>query len=166
MKVGCPQIVIVMMMVMVMLIDMMIIVVMVMMVILQQQRTDDIDEQAQAGNCDRLVELDGVWIEDTLHGFEQHDQCHDSQGHCAGKTAQHAHLSRTEGVLRVLGMLAGVLIGEDRDHEGGYMGAHMPTVCQQCHRTIYAAGNYFDDHGDSSQQQYVAGSPLPLLVGA
>ena len=65
--------------------------------------------------------------------LSEHDQCHQSKGYCACVATQYADLTSTKSKSRIISVLAGISVSKQGDHKRGRMGAHMPTIGEQCH---------------------------------
>ena len=67
------------------------------MMVLEQQGADDIDGKAEAGDADRLVEMDRLRLKYALYRFDQHEQGDAGQGDGAGESTEDADLAGAEG---------------------------------------------------------------------
>jgi len=72
-------------------------VVMMLMMIAQQKGADDINRQTQGRYEHGLVEMNELGGEQTLKGFDDHDQGNRHQGNGAGEPAQDTDLAGAKG---------------------------------------------------------------------
>ena len=130
----------------------------------QKNGADEIHHQAEAGNGNRLIEMDDLRVDDSLQRFDEHDQGHDSQGDGTCKASQDIDFAGAECIGWIVCVFSRISIGEDRYHKCGDMRAHVPTVGQKRHRTVDTAGNDFQDHCHGCKCQDIPGPPLSGFI--
>jgi hypothetical protein len=74
--------------------------------------------------------------------------------------AQHLDLPGAEREARVPGVAAGEGVGPGRDAERKRVGAHVPAVGEQRHRTEQSAGGDFDHHHGEREPHHLARATL------
>ena len=133
-------------MLMLMLMLMLMPVLMRMLALVQQPGAGEIDDQAEHGDGNRLVEADRDRRGQAHNGFIADQQRDDGQDDGAGITRQLSQLAGAEGVARIMGVAAGKPVGQRRNCQRSGMGRHVEAIGQQCHRAIDRAGNDLADH--------------------
>lgn len=78
----------------------------------QDQHAQAIDYQSGDGNRNGRVELDGDRIHGALNAFPNHDDRKDTEQNRAGIAAQRVDLAGAEREAAVMGVMAGIDIGE------------------------------------------------------
>ena len=86
-----------------------------------------IDDEANHSDQQCLIEADGLRSEKSNASFPDHQHCDDAEDDRAGERGERSDLAGAERVAPVIGMLAGISIGESCDTERGYMSSHMET---------------------------------------
>ena len=94
----------------------------------QEPCARDVHGQAKAGDRDRLAEVDRDRREDAAHGFIADQQCDHREDDRAGEAGEVAELARPEGEIGIVGVLAGVGVGERGEQERAGVRAHMQPV--------------------------------------
>ena len=94
----------------------------------EQERADDIDDQSQHGDRDRLVEADRYRRDEARDRFvtDQHRNHQKYDG--AGEAGEVAELAGAEGEARILGVAPRIAIGQRGEQERAGMGRHVQAV--------------------------------------
>ena len=106
----------------------------------------DIHRQTQAGNRDGLGKVDRHRVEDAAHDFvadQNGDHCQDDR---TGKSRQIAELAGSEREARIIGILAGVSVGERGQQQRTRMGAHVQAIRHKGDRAEQQTADNLDDH--------------------
>ena len=145
----------------------MVAVVVILVIHAQYPHRHPVDDQAQHRHGDGLVQGNGYRCNQALDALYSHDQGEYRQQHRPGEAAQGVDLAGAKAEGRVMGVFAGVDIGESRDRQGAGMGSHMQAVCQQGHGAVDQPGDNLDHHhgrrqGDHPQGTLLAGFDLVL----
>ena len=143
--------------------SMMVLVVRVRVVALEQQPgARQIDAEAEHGEPDRLLEVDGDRLHQPHHGLVADRRRDQSQAHRAGEGRQLTELAGAEGKARVAGVLARKAIGEGGDAERAGMRRHVPTVRHHRHRAEQVTADDLRHHHHGGERDHEPGA---LFVG-
>src|SRR5262245_41815875 len=134
--------------------------VVVVMLLAQQKGADDVDNEAEHGDRDRLAIGDGHGVDQPLKTLEGDLDRDNGEDDGAGKGGEIAELSGAEGEMAVARLAAGKEIGERGNAERRRMGCHVPAVGEQRHRAEQDAGDDLADHHDRGQRDHKPGAAL------
>jgi len=123
-------------------------IVFMMMIVMVAQNEDrsPVDNQAEHGDEDGLVEYDLDWVNDSVDALPRHYQRKNCQQYRTGKSAQRVDLSCAKTVLRVVGVATGVSVGKSIDCQSSRMRGHVQAIGQQSHRAKDVTRSYFNNH--------------------
>ena len=130
----------------------------------QQPGAGDVHGKAQAGDRDRLGEVDRHRREqaaDRLIADQQRDHRQDDR---AGEAGEVAELAGAEGEARIVGVPARVAVGQRRQQQGAGMGAHVQPVGDQGDRAEQQAADDLGDHHGAAEPDHRPGAALALLM--
>ena len=120
--------------------------------------------QASAGDRDRLEELDRDRREDAGHGFVADQQCDHREDDRAGEAGEVAELARAEGEIGIVGVLAGVGVGERREQKRARVRAHMQPVGDERDGAEQQAADDFRDHHGAAEPDHRPCLALAVFV--
>jgi hypothetical protein len=142
----------------------MIMAVTVMMAAGQQPHAGDIDDEAKDRDRDRLVEADGNRREQARNRFVADQQGNHRQNDGAAVAGQIAELAGAEGEIAIIGVFAGIGIGQRGQQQRAGMGRHVQSVGDQSQRAEQRAADDFGDHHDAAKHDHRPGSAFGSLV--
>ena len=126
----------------------------------EYEETGPIHHQTQNGDDDGLVEKDIDGVEQPADAFPGHDRGEQGQQDGARETAQCVDLAGAETVSLVVGMFAGVDVGNGRNPKGHRVRRHVQSVREERHGPVDDAADDLDDHGDRGDGDDDEGSAL------
>jgi hypothetical protein len=93
-----------------------------------------------------------------MHRLARHEQRNDGEDDRAGKSTKDTHLASAETVARVCRVASAKIVGEGRDEKSRHVGAHVPSVGQQSHRSECDASGNLDEHHAGRNGDHDAGA--------
>ena len=130
----------------------------------EQQRTGDVDGKAKTGNRNGLGEMNRHRREDAADGLVADQHCNHCQDDRTGESRQIAEFSSPEREARVVGVLAGVGVGERGEQQCAGVRAHMQTIRDESDGAEQRAADDFRDHHGSAKPDHGPHSALALFV--
>jgi hypothetical protein len=137
---------------------------MVMLAAAEQPRAGDVHGKAEAGDRDRLGEADRHRREnarDRLVADQERDHREDDGAGEPGKVAKFAGAERKTPIV---GMPAGIAVGECREQQRPRMRAHMQPVRHQRDRPEQPAADNLGDHHRAAERNHRPCLALALFV--
>ncbi len=132
--------------------------------LMQQPGGSQVDQQADDGDDDCLVEADLRRRPEARQRLADHRQRDHHQQQRTGETGQHLDFPGAECEALVPRVAPGQQIGECgqayRDHVRG----HVPTIGEQGHRVEQVAGRHLHQHGHAGQRSDQPGLTLGALL--
>jgi hypothetical protein len=124
----------------------------------------DIYRQTKAGDRDRFGKMNRNRIENTTDGFIADQKRNHGQDDSAGEACEIAEFAGPEREGRIVGVFAGVSIGERRQQQRPGVRAHVHSIGHQRDRAEQQAADDFRDHHDSAEPDHRPGLALARLV--
>jgi hypothetical protein len=112
----------------------------------QPPGADQIDEQADGGDRDRFIVVDGLRSQQAIDRLEAHERGDAEQEQCAAVATQHFDFPRAERVTPVGGVPAREGIRKCRQAQRQRVRAHVPAIGEHRHRIEPPAARDLDDH--------------------
>ena len=109
----------------------------------QNDRADDIDHQADGGDDQRFLVVDGLGREDPLDRRNHHGRGDPQQEDGTREAGEDLDLPGAEGEPRVAGVAPGGGVGKGAQADGHGVRTHVPAVGQQRHGVEPPAGERF-----------------------
>ena len=145
----------------------MIVAVVVMMPAGQEPGAGDIDQKAEHGDRDRLVEADRNRVKQPRYRLIADQQRHHRQHDGAGISREVAELAGAEGETAVVGISARKRVSQGRQQQRPGMGRHVQSVGDKRERAEQRPADDFGEHHDAAQDDDRPGPAFrPLMVPA
>ena len=132
----------------------------VMMIVPQQPGAGQIHRQAEHRHRNRLVEGDGLRVEQAVDALGGDHDRGAGQDHAAGEGGEVPDLAGAEGEARVGQVAARIEIGRRRDQHGPGVRGHVDAVCQQGHGVEHQPADDLDDHHGRAEDDHRPGAAL------
>ena len=128
----------------------------------KQRRRYQVHDEPHGRDRERLViVLDRVVSDDPGHTLVAHPQRDQREQETARVTGERIHLARPEAERIVGSARAGVPVGDQRQAERADVGAHVPAVGRERHRSRHAADDQLGDHHHRGQPDDQTRASLP-----
>lgn len=132
----------------------------------QQPGAGDIHGEPQTGDWNGFGEMDRHRRKDAGYRFIADQDCDHRQDDRAGETCQVAELAGSEAEPLVIGVLAGIGVGQCREQQRAGMGTHVQPISDQRDRAEDEAADDLGDHHCTAQPDDDPGLALTLLMGS
>ena len=137
---------------------------MMMLAAAQQPGAGDIHREAEAGDRDRLGEVDRHRREQAGDGLVADQQRDHRQDDRAGEAGEIAELAGAEGEARIVRRAARIGIGERREQQRAGMRAHVQAVGDEGDRAEQQAADDLGDHHGAAEPDHRPGLAFALFV--
>src|SRR4030043_1820465 len=112
----------------------------------QDEHAYTIHDQTDHRYQDRLIVKNIDWADNASNALISHEQGNKDKDHRTRISRQSVHFPCPQTIMLIMGMLASIDIGKERNSKPDHMGTHMDTICSECHRSEDDPSDDFSHH--------------------